>query len=103
MKTWRKNAGGQYICDGDCTSWSYGICTCGLYHHFLASEELDLTFFDIQMRLWHNIVKEYIVHRIITGKKSLQKPHYCVHRVDLDVECSECNKEIDRILDDLTK
>ena len=34
-KSWRTDDDGHLIHDGDCCSWSYGICTCGLIHHLM--------------------------------------------------------------------
>lgn len=37
-KTWRVRDG-HPIHDGDCTVFSYGVCTCGLLHHLMPYQE----------------------------------------------------------------
>lgn len=104
MKVWRRNSEGKFYCDGDCTSWSFGICTCGLIHHFMGlAHKTENLAMDRKHQGWHEQIKGILQEKMLEDEPDFRLKHNCRHGVDLNEDCEKCWEEVNKLLEELNK
>lgn len=94
-KRWRIDDRGRYYCDGDCRSWGLGVCTCGLAHHLMLSQNRSLDGMSVKVRAQGERTMQYLVEH-----RPVPRPETCSHGRDLDEpgRCHECASDLEELV-----
>lgn len=88
VRYWRRNAKGEFCCDGDCGSYSmHGICTCGISHILLSDSTYTQEDTNRKRSSWMREEETLRVMRNIPIQRD------CRHKIDLDTFCAKCEEE----------
>jgi len=96
IKRWRYiEEEDKYYCDGDCWSWDFGVCTCGLYNALQYTQDLSkLAHWDTIKHRHQKTIRDLLLCN------PPEKITHCPHNVHLNTKCESCILEFEKALKD---